>query len=145
MTPHAFAEVQEALVQACQRRTDGSDMSVEIDLEELGHVRIAATREAAGIRLALTVDSSASASVFEAQSHALMSVLHQGGVAVAGLQVQVGHDRGTGFARKKDNQSMDEAPKGVRGARDREGGVDAASGKPPPRPMTPDSTVDVMA
>ena len=78
LTPHDMEEIQEALIEAYEQVKVDADVSVDVDLGDLGRLRIDADKDAGGIRLSLVAESHSSASVLESQSTALLQAMHEG-------------------------------------------------------------------
>jgi hypothetical protein len=105
LTPsQAMSDASESLLAAMEQDT-AERLSVTVDLGEMGLVKVTADRGDGGIRLALRADTQSTVFVLESQASALLSLLQQAGWTVLGLQVQVGGDRGTAAARRRQTAS----------------------------------------
>jgi hypothetical protein len=112
VTTAETTDVQELIIDACERSLDGEDFAVEADMGEMGLLRVTVDRHAGGIRVSLTTDNAASATTLESQSGALLGLLQRGGFPVTGLNVELGGERGTGVARRREGGGGSRTAKG---------------------------------
>lgn len=106
MTPSRGAAVMsEALLESFAESADSSEVQVDVTLDELGSVRITADRGADGIQIELHVKGESAAAFLTNEAEGLVTLLQQRGLNVVGMQVNVGGERGTGFARKREGAS----------------------------------------